>query len=278
MYSEIDDFDHHDAEVDSLFNVLKHCTAGIPPGSVLLDIGGGQGMHVWKLQPLCSLVVVADVINYSSLYDGHFLRLLTEKHLRNSRPFSLEKVLFVESDAQNLMFKDELFDCVISLNAFEHIPDPTKAFREALRVTKPGGIVYLQFDPLWTSPTGGHNFHVVPEPWAHVMYSDDVYIEKLRAAGGSDFDVGVHLHGMNRCRLATFEKMFAQAARDQLISILRFDKWPALDAEPHTSHCNFQVMRGRGYSEDELIVRGMRLCARRLRKPIHRDGAHPAVQ
>ena len=46
MYSEKDDFDHHDTEVDAFFSMLDQYKLRFPPNPLLLDIGGGQGMHV----------------------------------------------------------------------------------------------------------------------------------------------------------------------------------------------------------------------------------------
>jgi len=43
-------------------------------------------------------------------------------------------------DLQNLTFDSDMFDAVISLDVFEHIPDPWKAFSEVNRVLKHGGI------------------------------------------------------------------------------------------------------------------------------------------
>jgi hypothetical protein len=43
-------------------------------------------------------------------------------------------------DLQNLTFDANTFDAVISLDVFEHIADPWKAFSEVRRVLKPGGV------------------------------------------------------------------------------------------------------------------------------------------
>ena len=95
--------------------------------------GGGHGMHVWRLLHLCRKLVVADVVSYSALYEGRFLRLLAEKHERNNRAIDLSKVVFVESDAQNQMFRDGLFDLVVSFNTFEHVPIPARLFAKSPR-------------------------------------------------------------------------------------------------------------------------------------------------
>lgn len=43
-------------------------------------------------------------------------------------------------DLQDLTFEANVFDAVISLDVFEHIADPWKAFSEVRRVIKPGGV------------------------------------------------------------------------------------------------------------------------------------------
>jgi SAM-dependent methyltransferase len=49
----------------------------------------------------------------------------------------LETLIF-EEDAQCLSFDDESFDGVFSFAAFEHVPDPDKAFCEVHRVLRGG--------------------------------------------------------------------------------------------------------------------------------------------
>lgn len=44
---------------------------------------------------------------------------------------------------QNLPFKDESFDAVISMDVLEHVTDPFAAAREIARVLKPGGVLYI---------------------------------------------------------------------------------------------------------------------------------------
>jgi len=48
-------------------------------------------------------------------------------------------------DLQKLTFDDDSLDVIISLDVFEHIPEPYKAFSEVLRVLKPKGIAIITF-------------------------------------------------------------------------------------------------------------------------------------
>lgn len=48
-------------------------------------------------------------------------------------------------DLQHLTFEDDSLDAVISLDVFEHIPNPFKAFSEVLRVLKQNGIAIITF-------------------------------------------------------------------------------------------------------------------------------------
>jgi SAM-dependent methyltransferase len=50
----------------------------------------------------------------------------------------------VLGDALALPFADGLFDVVLSQEMVEHVPDPFRAVREAARVLRPGGTLYLQ--------------------------------------------------------------------------------------------------------------------------------------
>lgn len=54
-----------------------------------------------------------------------------------------DKVSFVQGDAQNLPFEDNLFDAVISESVTAFPPDKLRALHEYVRVTKPGGYVGL---------------------------------------------------------------------------------------------------------------------------------------
>lgn len=62
----------------------------------------------------------------------------TKKELFNAKTSA-----FLVGDAQNLPFKDEEFDLIISCECLEHVPNPQRMIDELYRVVKKDGIVIL---------------------------------------------------------------------------------------------------------------------------------------
>jgi SAM-dependent methyltransferase len=52
---------------------------------------------------------------------------------------------FRNEDLQRLTFEDNEFDLFVSLDVFEHVPDPRLAFREIWRTLKPNGVLLSTF-------------------------------------------------------------------------------------------------------------------------------------
>lgn len=67
---------------------------------------------------------------------------------------------FIQGDAQNLPFAGDSFDCVCSRNLVWNLEFPQSAYREWLRVLKPGGILVI-FD-------GNHYRYLFDERYARV--------------------------------------------------------------------------------------------------------------
>jgi len=54
-----------------------------------------------------------------------------------------EKVCFILADACRLPFRDKVFDEVVSIGVFEHIPKVEDEIKEGWRVLKDIGILFL---------------------------------------------------------------------------------------------------------------------------------------
>lgn len=126
----------------------------IPTGSRVLDIGCGPGFFSAHLASNGFKVTAAD---YS------------EKMLEEAKSFAASRGVapeeFVRADAQNLPFENNTFDAVVSRNLLWNLENPEKAYKEWMRVLKPGGTLFV-FD-------GNHYRHLFDEDYAslHEDYS-----------------------------------------------------------------------------------------------------------
>jgi ubiquinone/menaquinone biosynthesis C-methylase UbiE len=55
-----------------------------------------------------------------------------------------ERIQLDASDAKKMPYRNEMFDAVISNSIVHHIPEPREVLREAVRVTKPGGLLFFR--------------------------------------------------------------------------------------------------------------------------------------
>ena len=69
----------------------------------------------------------------------------------------------VIGDGMRLPFRDDGFDICYSSNVLEHVREPWRMADEMLRVTRPGGTVFLSYT-VWWGPWGGHETVAVALP------------------------------------------------------------------------------------------------------------------
>jgi SAM-dependent methyltransferase len=91
----------------------------------ILDVGGGRSGLAWLLYP-----------------DAQVVSIDIDPTLAEQGP-AAGRSAFVCADALRLPFRDGVFDAVTLFDVLEHIPDDRRAAAEAVRVTRPGGVVLV---------------------------------------------------------------------------------------------------------------------------------------
>jgi SAM-dependent methyltransferase len=111
-------------------------------GRTLLDVGGGPGYFAdaFRAAGACYLGLDPDVGELSAR--GEYTPGM------------------IRASGTQLPVRTGSVDVCYSSNVLEHVGKPRKMIDEMVRVTKPGGTVFLSFTP-WYSPWGGHE----TSPW-----------------------------------------------------------------------------------------------------------------
>jgi ubiquinone/menaquinone biosynthesis C-methylase UbiE len=92
-----------------------------------------------------------------------------------------ERIELAHVDAKRLPFNDAMFDVVISNSIIHHIPEPIDALREAVRVVKPGGLLF--FRDLLRPETDDHLKNLVATYTAGANdHQQRMFAESLHAA------------------------------------------------------------------------------------------------
>lgn len=115
-------------------------------GRTLLDVGGGPGYFAEAFRALGARYVGLDA-------DAGELSL-------HGRDVARDTVL---GSGMALPFGDGVVDVCYSSNVLEHVPRPEQMADEMVRVTKPGGLVFLSYNN-WLAPNGGHE----TAPWHYL--------------------------------------------------------------------------------------------------------------
>lgn len=114
-------------------------------GATVVDVGGGSG---WCTE--------------------EFRRRGARSHLFEPDPRELHAggrrpAAAVLADGYLLPVADGAADITFSSNVLEHVADPQTFLSEMVRVTRPGGLIYVSFTN-WYSPWGGHE----TAPWHYL--------------------------------------------------------------------------------------------------------------
>ena len=136
---------------DAVRQVEEH---GPLAGRTVLDIGGGPGY--------LTAAVRARGGN-CCLLEPDAAELVPRAPAGHAAPGRLAAGRTAIANGYWLPVRDGGADICLSSNVLEHVRDPRRLVDEMVRVTRPGGLIYLSFTN-WYSPWGGHEM----SPWHYL--------------------------------------------------------------------------------------------------------------
>ena len=133
---------------------------GLKPGDRVLDVSGGTGdlsiLSHRAVRPTGRVV----------LYDIN-RAMITAGRRKSTNAATRRQIIYVQGDAEKIAFQDNTFDAVMIGFAVRNITHMKQAFKEMVRVLKPGGtFLCLEFSrPLWPwfrRLYDFYSFHIMP--------------------------------------------------------------------------------------------------------------------
>jgi len=103
----------------------------IEPGSVVLDIGCGDGISTFDLAGSGARVLGFDISRESVV-----------RAAAGARERGMPGVSFFVGDADAIPVANAAVDCVLCFGALHHVPDPARTLGEAGRVLRTGGLYF----------------------------------------------------------------------------------------------------------------------------------------
>jgi SAM-dependent methyltransferase len=121
----------------------------------------------------------------------------------------------VLGSALALPFGDDSVDVAYSSNVLEHVPHPELMADEMVRVTRPGGLVFLSWTT-WLSPWGGHE----TAPWHYLggRYAARRFTE--RAGRPPKNEYGRTLFAISAGRMTRWRRRVEAEGRVRLVAVL----------------------------------------------------------
>jgi ubiquinone/menaquinone biosynthesis C-methylase UbiE len=150
---DADAFDRQLSDVEDLFRRRGHlATEEMPLGDLagkrVLEIGSGSGAHSALFKRYGAVVTAVDITAERVAATSRKLRLTTGEH-----------GLAYQADAENLPFRDGVFDIVYSNGVLHHSPDTEQCIAEVYRVLKPGGRAVIM---LYSRHSAQYWLNIVP--------------------------------------------------------------------------------------------------------------------
>jgi len=173
-------------------------------GCDILEIGCGTGsLAIYMVKELGAKHVLATDIETVNIE-------FAQANLKHNYPELVDRIEYRAAMITDLA-PDDLFDCVVGKDMFEHVIDFKPLFDGICAHLKPGGRLMSGFGPLWESMRGGHALtklpfdHLLPESYVVNRYNK-THEQKIKS---------IHEYGLNKLKLKDYLKVFNESGLRQ---------------------------------------------------------------
>lgn len=148
----------------------------IKEGDIVLDLGSGAGID--------AILAAKRVGDKGKVIGVDMTEEMIEKAKENAKKQNVTNVEFLLGEIENLPLKDNSVDTIITNCVINLTPDKVKTFKEAYRVLKPGGKIYLSDIVLLEelSEKQRNDKDLLCGCVAGALLKDD-YLDKIKSAG-----------------------------------------------------------------------------------------------
>jgi ubiquinone/menaquinone biosynthesis C-methylase UbiE len=123
----------------------------LPKGSVILEVGGGDGRFAFYLMKNGYVVIESDIA-WGSVY----------KTKSTADKYKIPNGVFAVIDAEHLPLKNDCLDGIFMVASLHHLPHPEKAIAEFHRCLKKGGHLLILREPTaWQYKLFGPVFGII---------------------------------------------------------------------------------------------------------------------
>ncbi len=139
-------------------------------GKTILDMGcGAGGKSLYYASLGATRVVGVDIVEHYEAEANALARKLGYA----------DRFSFICASADDLPFPDGTFDTIIMNDFMEHVGDPEAALKEARRLIKDDGRIFINFPPYY-HPTGAHLSDTIHMPWVHMFFTESQLVAAYR--------------------------------------------------------------------------------------------------
>ena len=144
---------------------------------IACDIGTGTGIMALELAKYCKEVVGIDI-------SDSMLNIAKKNRNANNISYHLK-------NAENTLYVDNIFDCILARMSFHHIENQYEAIKECFRILKSGGTFVISEG---VPPVGTRRFYTEMFKLKEIRrtYTVDDLVDLIESAGFKNIKIEIH--------------------------------------------------------------------------------------